>query len=92
MPISFIIPFSHFNKIKPMMAENSNRLKLTQKKLLLSLYVSQSVDNTPESLLPIEVDKNQPPIMSEVMRTGLNLDTSDNPIGLNNSSPMVITP
>lgn len=47
--------------------------------------------STPESLFPIEVAKNQPPIINEVRRAGLNLETKDKPIGLRNNSPIVIT-
>ena len=39
----------------------------------------------------MEVAKNQPPIINAVIRGGLNLLTSERPIGLRNSSPMVIT-
>ena len=49
-------------------------------------------DNTPDNLLPIEVETNHPPIISEVIRIGLNLETSDSPIGLKSNSPMVMTP
>ena len=44
------------------------------------------------NLLPMEVDKNQPPIINAVKRGGLNFETSDKPIGLKNNSPIVITP
>ena len=44
------------------------------------------------TLFPIEVDKNHPPIIKAVSRGGLNLETNDNPIGLKNNSPIVITP
>ena len=47
--------------------------------------------STPDSLLPMEVAKNQPPIIKEVRRAGLNLETKDKPIGLRKSSPIVIT-
>ena len=48
--------------------------------------------STPLSLLPMDVDRNQPPIMRAVIRGGLSLDTIDNPMGLKNNSPIVITP
>jgi hypothetical protein len=64
---------------------------LTQKKLDLSTYPSHILLNTPDNLFPIEVAKNQPPIINAVILGGLNLLTSDNPIGLRNSSPTVIT-
>jgi len=41
--------------------------------------------------MPIEVDKNHPPISREVYLGGLSFDTKDNPIGLKNNSPTVIT-
>ena len=50
------------------------------------------VAKIPESLFPIDVDKNQPPIIRAVNRGGLIFDTSDKPIGLKNNSPTVITP
>ena len=46
---------------------------------------------TPDNLFPMDVAKNQPPIIKEVNRGGLNFDTSESPIGLKKSSPIVIT-
>ena len=66
--------------------------KFTKKKLALCSYPSHMLANTPLNLLPIEVDKNQPPIIKAVKRGGANLDTNDNAIGLKQSSPTVITP
>lgn len=63
----------------------------TQKKFALSSYPSHILLNTPDNLFPIDVAKNQPPIMSAVILGGLNLLTKDNPIGLKNNSPTVIT-
>ncbi len=42
-------------------------------------------------MFPIEVAKNHPPIINAVSLGGLNLLTIDNPIGLKNNSPIVIT-
>ena len=47
--------------------------------------------STPDSLFPIEVAKNQPPIIKDVNLGGLNFETSESPIGLKKSSPIVIT-
>ena len=51
--------------------------KFTQKKLALFSYPSHKVANSPDNLLPIEVARNQPPIINAVIRTGLNFETSD---------------
>ena len=50
-----------------------------------------SPDRMPDSLLPIEVDRNHAPIISAVSRGGLSFDTIDRPIGLRHSSPIVMT-
>ena len=84
--------FSHFNMAKHMIVANKRRPKLSQKKFAFWLYWSHILDKTPESLLPIEVARNHPPILREVMRTGLSLETIERPMGLNSNSPIVITP
>ena len=66
--------------------------KFTRKKSALWAYPSQSVARMPLSLFPMDVLKNQPPIIKAVNRFGLTLLTSDNPIGLKNNSPTVMTP
>ena len=74
------------------MAEIPKSTKFTKKKLALFSYPSHKVAKIPDSLLPMEVDKNQPPIINAVKRFGLNFETNDNPIGLKKSSPTVNTP
>ena len=66
--------------------------QFTKKKLALCSYPSHILAKTPLNLFPMEVDKNQPPIIKAVKRGGANLDTSDKAIGLKQSSPTVITP
>lgn len=39
----------------------------------------------------MDVAKNHPPIINEVSLGGLSFETKDNPIGLKNNSPIVIT-
>jgi hypothetical protein len=58
----------------------------------LSSNLSQFFAKTPLNLFPMAVAKLHPPIMSAVNRKGDNLETIDNPIGLKNNSPIVITP
>ena len=88
---SFVIFFSQriIVNIK-ITAINANRV-LTTKKYVFFSYIFQKPDNTPDSLFPIAVAINQPPIIKADILAGLNFDTSDNPIGLKNSSPVVIT-
>lgn len=50
------------------------------------------LDKTPDSLLPIEVERKKPPIIKAVSLGGLNFETKDSPIGLRHNSPTVITP
>ena len=69
-----------------------NKIIFTRKKLALFSYPSHKVAKMPDNLLPNDVLKNQPPIITAVMRFGLNLDTKESPIGLKNNSPMVIIP
>ncbi len=45
--------------------------------------------NKPANLLPVAIAKNQTPIINEVNLAGVNLFTIDNPIGDNQSSPIV---
>src|SRR5690606_36997120 len=92
MFFSFMIRFNHFSMANMMSVATIIKPKFTQKKLDLFSYPSHKLDNTPESLLPMEVERNQPPIISAVMRGGLSFETNDNPIGLSNNSPTVITP
>ena len=40
----------------------------------------------------MEVAKNHPPIINEVIRTGETFETKESPIGERNNSPMVTTP
>lgn len=68
------------------------RKKFTQKKPALNSYLSHMLESTPLNLFPIDVAKNQPPIIKAVRRGGLNFDTKESPIGLRNNSPIVITP
>src|SRR5690606_22912458 len=42
----------------------------------------------PDSLLPIAVDRNQPPMPKPIRRTGASLVTIDRPIGDRHSSPI----
>ena len=44
----------------------------------------------PESLLPIETNRNQPPIIRPTSRFGDSLVTSERPIGDRQSSPHVM--
>src|SRR5690606_30124775 len=61
-------------------------------KLALFSYPYHMPASTPLILLPMEVERKKPPIISAVRRGGLSLDTSERPIGLKRSSPIVITP
>ena len=74
------------------MAGTATIKKLVKKKFDLSSYLSQSPDKIPDSLFPMLVDKNHPPIIRAVRRGGLNFDTNESPIGDKHSSPIVITP
>ncbi len=74
------------------MPASEQAIKFTQKKLALLSYISHILASTPDSLLPMEVARNQPPIISEVNRGGATLETSDKPMGDRKSSPTVITP
>lgn len=82
---------SHRNIKTMISAAAANNMKFTQKNPALCSYLSHMLDNTPLNLFPIEVAKNQPPIINDVKRGGLSLDVSDNPIGLKHNSPIVIT-
>ena len=77
--------FSEKIKIPPMKAATTKIMK----NIFLSVKSSQNVVITPAIFPPMEVDKNQPPIISAVNRAGANLDTNDKPIGLKNISLMV---
>ena len=68
------------------------KTKFTKKKLPLCAYPSHMLANTPLNLFPIDVDKNQPPIINAVNLGGANLDTKESAIGLKHNSPTVITP
>ena len=48
---------------------------------------SHMPESTPDSLFPIAVDKNQPPIIKAAILFGAILDTNDKPIGLKSHSP-----
>src|SRR5690606_40608073 len=52
----------------------------------------QKLAKTPESLLPIDVERKNPPIIKAVIRGGESFDTNERPIGDRQSSPIVITP
>lgn len=75
-----------------MMAEIPNSTKFTKKKLDLFSYPSHIVARIPESLFPMEVERNHPPIIRAVNLLGLNFETRESPIGLKNNSPTVTTP
>ena len=76
----------------PKMVAINNKPKLTTKKYALLSYSYQKLAKTPDSLLPIDVDKKNPPIIKAVSRGGESFDTSDSPIGESINSPKVITP
>lgn len=59
---------------------------------LLSGILSQKLAITPATLPPSEVERNHPPIISDVNLGGANLETNDNPIGLKHISLIVNTP
>ena len=88
---SFTTEFKDFNllkiKIPPIKAATTN----IRKKTFLSVKSSQKLVMIPASFPPIAVDKNHPPMSKAVSRAGASLDTSDNPIGLNNNSLIVNT-
>ena len=73
-------------------AAKPKRTEFTKKKFALFSYPSHKLLNTPDNLFPIDVAKNQPPIINAVNLGGLNFETKDKPIGLKNNSPIVITP
>lgn len=62
-----------------------------RKNTFLSVKSSQKLVITPAIFPPMEVDKNQPPIIKAVNLAGASLDTSDKPIGLKNISLIVNT-
>lgn len=62
-----------------------------RKNIFLSVKSSQKPVITPATFPPMEVDRNQPPIMSAVSLAGASFDTNDKPIGLKNISLMVNT-
>src|SRR5262245_32734295 len=84
--------FSHFSIRKIAAAATLSMIKLTKKKYDLSPYPSHIVARIPLSLLPSEVETNQPPIINAVSRAGESFETRLSPIGLKHSSPTVITP
>ena len=62
-----------------------------KKNIFLSVKSSQKLVMTPAIFPPIEVDKNQPPIINAVSLAGASFETSDKPIGLKNISLIVKT-
>src|SRR6476620_11380170 len=62
-----------------------------RKNIFLSVKSSQKLVITPAIFPPIDVDRNQPPIINAVRRDGASFDTNDKPIGLKNISLMVNT-
>ena len=89
--LSLTIWFKDFNlvniKIPPINAATTKM----RKKIFLSVKSSQNPVITPAIFPPIEVDKNQPPIIKAVSLAGASFDTNDNPIGLKKISLMVNT-
>ena len=73
-------------------AAKPSKTKFTRKKFALFSYPSHKVAKIPDSLFPIEVERNHPPIIKAVNRLGLNFETRERPIGLKNNSPIVTTP
>lgn len=61
------------------------------KNAVLFVKISQELASVPANFPPIDVIKNQPPIMRAVKRGGEIFEINDNPIGLKNNSPMVKT-
>ena len=62
-----------------------------RKNIFLSVKSSQKLVITPATLPPMEVERNQPPIINEVSLAGASFETRDKPIGLKNISLMVNT-
>ena len=62
-----------------------------RKNIFLSVKSSQKPVITPATFPPIEVERNQPPIINDVSLAGASLETNDKPIGLRNISLMVKT-
>ena len=92
MPFSFITLFNQrSNKIIITAAAMANP-KFIKKKFFLSAKPSHIPESIPDNLLPMDVLKKNPPIISAVIRGGLSLETKDSPIGERHSSPKVITP
>ena len=60
-----------------------------KKNIFLSVKSSQKVVITPAILPPMEVERNHPPIKSEVSLAGASFDTSESPIGLKKISLIV---
>ena len=74
--------------------KNAAKVKIAFVKKKFDFFSKRShiPESTPESLFPIAVDRNQPPIINAAIRFGANFETRDSPIGLKQSSPIVITP
>lgn len=62
-----------------------------RKNIFLSVKSSQKLVITPATFPPMEVERNQPPIINAVKRAGASFDTRDSPIGLRNISLIVNT-
>ena len=60
-----------------------------RKNIFLSVKSFQKPVITPATLPPMEVERNQPPIINAVNRAGASLDTKDSPIGLKKISLIV---
>ena len=71
----------------PINAATTNK----RKNIFLSVKSSQKPVITPATLPPMEVERNQPPIINAVSLGGDNFETNDKPIGLKNISLMVNT-
>ena len=89
---SRITAFSQRSIRKSITAAAMASPKFMRKNQLFSSKPSQRPLSMPLSLLPTEVLRKKPPIIKAVIRGGLNLLTSDRPMGLKQSSPTVITP
>ncbi len=71
---------------------SSSKLKLKPERAELTVMPVSPLmcpASRPDRLLPMAVDRNQPPMARPTTRIGASLVTIDNPIGDRQSSPMV---
>mgnify|MGYP001559663432 CR=1 FL=1 len=82
--------FSHGSSSRMIAAKTTMMIVRPMKKELCETDSHTGPPAIPESLLPIAMQRKKPPIMTATSRGGASLLTSERPIGLRQSSPMVI--